>query len=105
MKCKYFVISNNKVVSSVFIDSSKVVIKTEENEQTLDVTSKVCFNTLVSLFSLKDSWAFISCKEPVYQIEFEDNKGKKVYQFDFNFIPENFPMFLSYIAKLVGDNV
>ena len=105
MKCKYFVISNNKVVSSIFIDSSKVVIKTEENEQTLDVTSKVCFNTLISLFSLKDSWSFVSCKEPVYQIEFEDNKGNNVYQFDFNCIPENFSMFLSYIAKLVGDNV
>lgn len=105
MKCKYFVISNNKVVSSVFIDSSKVVIKTEENEQTLDVTSKVCFNTLISLFSLKDSWPRFSCKEPIYQIEFEDNKGKKVYQFDFNCIPENFPMFLGYISKLVGDNL
>ena len=83
MKCKYFIISNNKLVSSVLIDSSKVVIKTEDKEQTLDVTSKVCFNTLVSLFSLKDSWPLISCKEPVYQIEFEDSKGKMIYQFDF----------------------
>ena len=62
MKCKYFVISNNKLVSGVFIDSSKVVIKTEETEQTLDVTSKVCFNTLISLFSLKDSWSFVAQK-------------------------------------------
>jgi hypothetical protein len=105
MKCKYFVISNNKLVSSVLIDSSKVVIKTEDKEQTLDVTSKVCFNTLVSLFSLKDSWSHVSCKEPIYQIEFDDNKGKDVYTFDINCIPSNFSMFLGYISKLVGDNL
>lgn len=105
MKCKYFVISNNKLVSGVFIDNSKVIIKREENEQTLDVTSKVCFNTLISLWSLKDNWSQVSCKEPLYQIEFEDDKGKNFYAFDANSIPSNFPMFLSYISRLVGDNL
>ena len=101
MKCVYSIVGENEFVFNVIIETNKVVLNKRNEEQSLDVDAKECFNTLISLFSLKDSWELRACSNPLYKIEFEKDGEIEIYTFDSN-IPENFDLFQAYINRLLG---
>jgi len=105
MKCKYTIMRNGGYISSVDIENDKIYVEEGNEKQVLDIDSKTCFNTLISLFSLKSSWSSTWCYKPVYQIEFENKGVKEVYEFDASSTPDNWLMFVGYIGKLVGESI
>ena len=104
MKCTYSVVGEEGIVSTVIIETNKVTLRKGKERQTLNVNSRDCFNTLISLFSLKDSWSINNCYNPFYQIEFVSNDIVEEYNFDSN-VPDNFSLFQTYINKLVGESL
>ena len=103
MKCEYFVIREGGFISRVVIETGKVTLNEEGNEENLDVDFKESFNTLISVFSLKNSWKKEKCFNPVYQVNFVKENCKETFQFEVENLPDNWSMFLAYISKLVGD--
>ena len=97
MKCVYSVKKDN-IISSVVIKKDRVYFIENDERQSLDVDFKLCFNTLISLYSLKENWRKTKCIDPLYIINFDDEE----YCFDLNNLPDNFFMFVGYIDKLVG---
>ena len=53
MKCVFSVLSEDSY--SVVIEDKKAYIEYDDDVQSLDVSSRDCFNTLISLFSLKEN--------------------------------------------------
>ena len=102
MKCTYSIVGEEGIVSAVTIETNKVILKKGRERQILNVNPRDCFNTLISLFSLKDSWNMSNCYHPFYQIEFVNDDIVEEYNFDSN-VPDNFSLFQAYIAKLVGE--
>ena len=100
MRC-VFSVNNGNVFSNVVIEKDGVCFINNNGKQVLDVDSKTCFNTLISLYSLRERWKKIECFAPVYKISFEN----EIYEFDFNNLPDNFCLFLSYISRLVGGSI
>lgn len=100
MKC-VFCINNREIFSTIVIEKDKVYLLDNNDKQVLDVDSKTCFNTLISLYSLKESWQKKECLKWVYKISFEND----VYEFDGVNVPDNFYMFLAYISRLVGESI
>lgn len=90
-------------ISRVVIEKGRVVIGEKDNEEVLNVDFKECFNTLISLFALKNSWEKEECVNPIYQVNFIKEEQKEKFQFSIENLPDNWSMFLSYISKLVGD--
>ena len=105
MKCKYYVIGDNGFTFCAFIDNNGVGISRGNEIQMLGVAQKKCFNTLISLFSLKNNWNKKDCENPVYKIVFENGEKQDVYFFDASNVPNNFVMFTNYISKLVGESI
>lgn len=101
MKCE-FVSFDTGLVSKIIIEIGKVYISEGEEEQVLDVDSKICFNTLISLFSLKDSWEKRKCPSCLYQVSFKNGGKIEIFKFD-NKLPNNWSLFMSYISRLVGE--
>ena len=102
MKCVYSVLLDRGY--SVTIEKDKVYIQNNTEKQALDMDSKACFNTLISLFSLKESWENKKCDRPIYKIEFENKGNTEIYLFDSE-VPFNFSFFQAYVHKLVGDSI
>ena len=105
MKCKYYVLGDNGFTFSVFVDGNSIEISKGNEMQMLNSSKKECFNTLISLFSLKNSWDKKDCSNPVYKIVFENGERQDVYFFDACNVPNNFVMFTNYINKLVGESI
>lgn len=104
MKCTYSIVGEEGIVSTVIIETNKVTLKKGKEKQTLGVSPRDCFNTLISLFSLKDSWNIENCYHPLYQIEFVNDDVVEEYNFDSD-VPDNFSLFQAYINKLVGESL
>lgn len=104
MKCTYSVVGEEGLVFTAIVETNKVTLKKGNEKQTLDVNPRDCFNTLISLFSLKDSWCMNNCYHPFYQIEFVNDDVVEEYNFDSD-VPDNFSLFQSYIDKLVGESL
>ena len=102
MKCTYSVVDEDEFVLIITIEENKVVLKKDDERQVLEVDSKTCFNALISLFSLKDSWNNVGCHHPFYKIQFEKDSQIDSYCFGGN-VPSNFSLFQAYIRKLVGE--
>ncbi len=100
MKC-IFITNDKEIFSTVVIEKDKVYLMNYNDKQVLDVDSKTCFNTLISLYSLKESWKKKECTNVTYRITFENDS----YEFDGVNLPDNFYMFLGYISRLVGESV
>jgi hypothetical protein len=105
MKCEYFVTRSGGYISSIVIEKDNVYLKEGNEKQVLDVDSKQCFNTLISLYSLKSSWINSECLRPIYKVCFEEQGECNIYNFDVNSLPENWLLFMAYINKLVGDAI
>ena len=104
MKCEVSLIDDNYLVSSVIIEKDRVYLKKGKEKQSLNVNFRDCFNTLISLFSLKESWHQVNCLDPFYQVEFEWDGCSEIYNFGGE-LPSNFYIFLAYINKLVGGSL
>lgn len=102
MKCVFSVLSDDSF--SVVIETDKAYVEYVDEVQYLDVSSRYCFNTLISLFSLKESWISEKSGNPFYKIEFINGEYKEEYVFKDKF-PSNFSFFNAYIYKLVGDSI
>ena len=87
--------------SIVVIEKDKVILYENGVQEILDVDLSKCFNTLISLYSLKEDWKKTSNLNYIYRISFD----KEVYEYDLSDIPENFLMFISYINRLVGESI
>ena len=104
MKCTYSMIDEVGLVFTIIIETNRAILKKGVEKQTLDVSPRDCFNTLISLFSLKDSWKNDICYNPFYQVEFVTDDVVEEYNFDSN-VPDNFSLFQAYINKLVGESL
>lgn len=100
MNCVFTVI-NKEIFSTVVIEKDKVYLLDNNDKQVLDVESKTCFNTLISLYSLKENWEKKECLNVVYSVTFDSD----TYAFDSVSVPDNFYMFLGYISRLVGESM
>ena len=100
MKCIFSVFQDESY--SVVIEKNCAYIKYEDEIESLDVCSRDCFNTLISLFSLKEGWVSEDCINPIYIVEFFSDKGKEKYDFRSN-VPSNFAFFSAFIYRLVGE--
>lgn len=85
----------------IYLDENEMWIKEADNKQLIDINYKDRFNTLLSLFLLKKEWNNERSSNPSYEVMFEDNNSVEIYGFEE--MPDNFNMFLGYLAKLVGD--
>jgi hypothetical protein len=102
MRLEYKTIHNGSI-ASVIIDTTKAILKLDDEEQILDVSSKDCFNTLISLFALKEKWEFNTSRDCVYTVIFNNKKDTETYSFSVNSLPDNWNVFLLYISRLVGE--
>lgn len=105
MKCEYFMIRDDGFICRVIIEKGKLIIKKENNEQVFEVDLKESFNSLVSLFAIKNSWKKEVCVNPIYQVNFVKEDEKEIFQFNIETLPDNWSMFLAYVSKLVGDAI
>lgn len=87
----------------IYIDEHEVFIQENDEKQVIETSYKDRFNTLISLFGLKNNWKNNSEGSPLYEIVFENNDNKEYYSF--SNIPDNFMMFMGYVVKLVGDSL
>ena len=105
MKCTYTIINNRGLLNSIVIERDKLFIIEGENKQQIDASSEKCFNTLISLFALKESWINRRpCKHPLCIVQFESNNKVEIFKFN-NDMPDNFSFFVAFISKLVGDSI
>lgn len=100
MRC-VFSVNNSGIFSSVVVEKDKVYLLSNNEKQVLDINSKTCFNTLISLYSLKESWKRKECIDVKYKINFDN----ELYKFDGIDVPDNFYMFVAYINRLVGESI
>lgn len=103
MKCTYIIFDDIDGFKKIEISKNEVSIYSEDDKITLDVDSMTVFNTLISLFSLKDSWKKKSAFNEIYWVIFENGVEKEEYKFNINNLPDNWLLFISYINRLVGD--
>lgn len=101
MKCEIISFNYNSSYRIV-VEINKVYIEDMEERQVLDIDSKTCFNTLVSLFSLKEKWVKKEIYTPLYKVIFEQNRKVEIFEFGID-VPENWDFFIAYIRKLVGE--
>ena len=101
MKCE-FVSFDDGIISKVIIEVGKICINEGKEEQVLEIDSKTCFNTLISLFSLKEKWKKEEIVNPLYKVCFEMNGKIDVFEFEID-VPENWGFFMAYISRLVGE--
>ena len=102
MKCVFSVLKDK--FYSVSIENNRAYIECDNNVQSLNVSFRDCFNTLISLFSLKEDWVSEKCVNPVFKIEFINDDIKEEYAFK-NEVPDNFNFFNAYINRLVGESI
>ena len=105
MKCKYYVFGDNNSGYSICIDANSLILQKNGEIENLSASEAQCFNTLISLFSLKNNWIKKDCLNPIYRVDFECDGKKEIYVFDIASVPSNWLMFVGYISKLVGDNL
>lgn len=105
MKCKYYILGDDGLVSGVSISTNEAEITRGNERQILSASNKECLNTLICLFSLKNNWNKEECYEPVYKVVFENGNKQEVYFFDVSNVPDNFVMFQGCIDKLVGESI
>jgi len=87
----------------IYIDEQEVFIQENNERQIIETTYRDRFNTLISLFGLKNNWKNSKDSVPLYEIMFDNNDEQDYYTFSST--PDNFMMFMGYIAKLVGDSL
>lgn len=102
MKCVFSVLADDGY--TFIIENDKVCFCDDGNIKTLNVDRKSCFNTLVSLFSLKESWKASECENPLYKIVFYNGDKNEEFLFDL-VAPFNFSLFTGYISRLVGRSI
>ena len=84
MRCGCYLVNGNEPVAGIVIDNKGVYIEDRKEKQIIDVDSKECFNTLASLYSLKENWNKEKCERPVFKILFEEALTTQVYSFNLN---------------------
>ena len=85
------------------LSEEELFIEESTNRLVIDSSYEDRFNCLLSLFMLKKSWIQNTNNNYVYRVAFYNNSNVEVYSFEE--IPDNFDMFMGYVAKLVGDLV
>ena len=102
MKCTFTIIDENRNVSSLVIEKNKVYFQElDEASSLLNIDEEACVNTLISLYSLKNRWENTEEGIPNYIVTFGENE--EVYEFDTNNLPDNWPLFMGFLNRLVGD--
>ena len=84
------------------IDEECVYIESSSDKLLIDTKYEDRFNTLISLFALKNEWS-TSSDYSMYEILFE--KDGNIENYSFNEVPDNWLLFNSYIVRLVGDSL
>lgn len=87
---------------SMYLDENEVWIQEASDRLTINCSYEERFNSLLSLFSLKNEWENTSLEKGNYEIFFQNNDNVERYCFIDE--PSNFLMFMSYFSKLIGDN-
>lgn len=90
------------VSTIINIDEECVCIESSSDKLLIETKYEDRFNTLVSLFALKNEWSK-SSDHSMYEILFE--KDSDVEKYSFNEAPDNWLLFNSYIVRLVGNSL
>lgn len=102
MKFKMKVHLNESSTKIFNLDEESFYVEEEGNKLCFNNTYEDRFNTLISLFSLKNEWVKDENKKGVYELIFENNENVDLYNFSDEF-PDNWFLFNSYIYNLVGE--
>lgn len=87
----------------IYLDENEIWIQEADNKQLIDSNYKDRFNSLLSLFVMKNDWNVLKSNNPICEIMFEKEENVQVYKFDE--VPDNFNMFMGYLSRLVGDSL
>lgn len=85
----------------MYLSEDEFFIK-EFNERVNITTSyEDRFNSLLSMFMLKNEWSTTNDNDYFYQVMFENNGVEEMYSF--KDVPDNFYMFMGYFGKLADE--
>ena len=85
-----------------FLDEDSFFAEENDKRINFDSTYEQRFNTLISLFSMKNGWKSEECLNPTYEVVFEDKDNIDSFSFCEE-MQSNWFFFNSYIANLMGD--
>lgn len=89
---------------SIHIDDDECFFYSPKEKIDVITSFEDRFNTLVTLFSLKEDWDNNEDIIGKYKIIFKDNI-EETYIFSEENLPSNFGMFYGFIARLLGDKL
>ena len=87
----------------ISLDEDEMWIEEANNKVLINCDYKDRFNSLISLFMLKNEWNLEEVIGPLYEVVFENNGV--VEHYNFKEAPDNFGMFMGYLVRLAGDSL
>jgi len=90
--------THNKLI---YLDENEMFIEERDKKIIIKTSYEDRFNSLISLFALKNNLEERKDNNYLYKIMFEDNGIEKIYSYEQE--PSNFNIMMGYFVRLVGD--